>query len=160
MCSPTDNSGLRLNTSNSEIDSPIVATLDMQSLAALDKFSSCCAESEITVAKNRLPVRDTLRPCRLSCTCVDSNLHPLISADALQKESELQDTLKNAVHDSKLKSPTRKKEKHALPRDEGGGPGAGVEAPVAVPVPRSDEVQDEPMNAEETSRKQCRRCWS
>ena len=42
-----------------------------------------------------------------------------------------------------------------LPRDEGGGPGAGVEAPAAaVPVPpRPDWVQDEPMNAEEASRK-------
>ena len=41
-----------------------------------------------------------------------------------------------------------------LPRDEGRGPGAGIEAPAAVPVPpRTDGVQDEPMNAEETSRK-------
>ena len=35
-----------------------------------------------------------------------------------------------------------------LPRDEGGGPGAGVAAPAAVPVPpRQDGVQDEPMDA-------------
>ena len=41
-----------------------------------------------------------------------------------------------------------------LPRDEGGGLGAGVEAPAAVPVPpRPDRVQDEPVNAEETSGK-------
>ena len=41
-----------------------------------------------------------------------------------------------------------------LPRDEGGGPGAGVVAPAAVPVPpKPDGVQDDPMNAEETSRK-------
>ena len=41
-----------------------------------------------------------------------------------------------------------------LPRDEGRGPGASAEAPAAVPAPpRSGEVQDEPMNAEETSRK-------
>ena len=41
-----------------------------------------------------------------------------------------------------------------LPRDEGGGgPGAGAAAPAAVPVPlRSDEVQDEPMDAREASR--------
>ena len=64
----------RLNTSNSEIGSPIIATHNMQSLATFDKFSSCCAESEITVTRNRSPVRDTLRPCRLSCTCVNSIL--------------------------------------------------------------------------------------
>ena len=58
----------RLNTSNYEIDS--------QSLARLDKFSSCCAESEVNIARNPHPVRDTLEPCRLSCTCVDSNLDP------------------------------------------------------------------------------------
>ena len=41
-----------------------------------------------------------------------------------------------------------------LPRDEGGGPGAGAEAPAAVPVPRRpDGVLDEQVNAEETSRK-------
>ena len=41
-----------------------------------------------------------------------------------------------------------------LPRDEGGGgPGACVAAPAALPVPlRSDEVQDEPMDAREASR--------
>ena len=44
--------------------------------------------------------------------------------------------------------------------DEGGRPGASAEAPAAVPVPpRCDEVQDEPMNAVETSR-QCIICWS
>ena len=48
----------------------------MQSLATLDKFSSCCAESEIIVARKLLPACDTLGPCRLSCTCVDSNLDP------------------------------------------------------------------------------------
>ena len=42
----------------------------------------------------------------------------------------------------------------SLPRDEGREPGAGAEAPAAVPAPpRSDEVQDEPMNAREASRK-------
>ena len=41
-----------------------------------------------------------------------------------------------------------------LPRDEGREPGAGAETPAAVPAPpRSDEVQDEPMGARETSRK-------
>ena len=41
-----------------------------------------------------------------------------------------------------------------LPRDEAGGPGASVAAPAAVPVPpTSDEVQDAPMSAAETSRK-------
>ena len=41
----------------------------------------------------------------------------------------------------------------SLPRDEGRQPGAGAEAPAAVPAPpRSDEVQDEPMNAWEASR--------
>ena len=41
-----------------------------------------------------------------------------------------------------------------LPRDEGGGLGAGVAAPAAVPVtPRSDGVQDEPMHAEEAPKK-------
>ena len=41
-----------------------------------------------------------------------------------------------------------------LPRYEGRGPGASAEASAAVPgPPGSDEVQDEPMNAEETSRK-------
>ena len=39
-----------------------------------------------------------------------------------------------------------------LPRDEG-GPGVGVSAPAAVPVPpRPDGVQDEPMDAREASR--------
>ena len=42
----------------------------------------------------------------------------------------------------------------SLPRDEGREPGAGAEAPAAVPAPpRSDEVQDEPINAPEASRK-------
>ena len=42
----------------------------------------------------------------------------------------------------------------SLPRDEGREPGAGAGAPAAVPAPpRSDEVQDEPMNAWEASRK-------
>ena len=42
----------------------------------------------------------------------------------------------------------------SLPRDEGRELGAGAEAPTAVPAPpRSDEVQDEPMNAQEASRK-------
>ena len=42
----------------------------------------------------------------------------------------------------------------SLPRDEGGGPGAGVVAAAAVPAPqRPVGVQDEPMDAEETSRK-------
>ena len=59
-----------LNTSNSEIGSPIVATHNLHSIATFDKFSSCCAESEITVTRNRRSVRDTLRPCRLSCTCI------------------------------------------------------------------------------------------
>ena len=41
-----------------------------------------------------------------------------------------------------------------LPRDDGGGPGASVAAPAAVPVPtRPDRVQDEPMDALEASRK-------
>ena len=41
-----------------------------------------------------------------------------------------------------------------LPRDEGGGPAAGVVAPAAVPVPpKPDGSLDDPMNAEETSRK-------
>ena len=44
----------RLNTSNSKIGSPIVATLDMHSLATFDKFNCCCTESEITVTRNRL----------------------------------------------------------------------------------------------------------
>ena len=66
----------RLNTSNSEVDSPIVTTFNVHSLTSFDKLSGRCAESEITVARNHLPVRDTLRPCRLSCTCVDSNLDP------------------------------------------------------------------------------------
>ena len=65
-----------LNTSNSEIRSPIVATRNLHSFAIFDKLSSCCAESEITVTRNRRPLRDILRPCRLSCTCVDSNLDP------------------------------------------------------------------------------------
>ena len=73
-----------LNTSNSEIGSPIVATHNMQSLATFDKFSSCCAESEITVTRNRRPVRDTLRPCRLSCTCVNSNLDPFRPSHSLR----------------------------------------------------------------------------
>ena len=58
-----------LESSNSEIGSPIVATFDVQSLARLDKFSSCCARTP-------LPVCDTLGPRRLSCTCVDFNLDP------------------------------------------------------------------------------------
>ena len=66
----------RLNTSNSEIGSPIVATSTCIRLPPFDKFSSCCAESEIIVTRNRLPVRDTLRPCRISSTCVDSNIDP------------------------------------------------------------------------------------
>ena len=83
-------------------------------------------------------------------------------ADALRRGSELKETPKDAVHDSKSKSPrteegrTRLTSAHlrGLPRDEGRGPGAGVEAPAAVSAPpRSDEVQDGPMNAEETSRK-------
>ena len=42
----------------------------------------------------------------------------------------------------------------SLPRDEGREPGEGVQAPAAVPAPpRPDEVQDEPMNAREASRK-------
>ena len=68
------------------------------------------------------------------------------------------------MHHSQLESPRRKMEEgrarlttaylRGLPRDEGGGPGAGVVAPAAVPVPpRPDGVQDEPMNAEEASRK-------
>ena len=32
----------------------------------ISTFSSCCAENEITVTRNRLPVRDSLKPCRLS----------------------------------------------------------------------------------------------
>ena len=41
-----------------------------------------------------------------------------------------------------------------LPRDEGGGPSAGVAAPAAVPVPpRPDGIQDEPVDAREASRK-------
>ena len=76
--------------------------------------------------------------------------------------SELKDTLKDAVHDSKLKSPRTEEGRarlttaylRSLPRDEGREPGAGAEAPAAVPAPpRSDEVQDEPMNAREASRK-------
>ena len=44
----------------------------------------------------------------------------------------------------------------SLPRDEGREPDADAEAPAAVPVPpRADEVQDQPMHAEETSRKRC-----
>ena len=83
-------------------------------------------------------------------------------ADASRRGSEPKETPKDAVHDSKPKSPrteegrTRLTSAHlrGLPRDEGRGPGAGVEAPAAVSAPpRSDEVQDEPMNAEETSRK-------
>ena len=79
----------------------------------------------------------------------------------MRKGSELKDTLKDAVTDSKLKSPRWKKERarlttayvRSLPRD-GREPGAGAEAPAAVPAPpRSDEVQDEPMNAREASRK-------
>ena len=53
-----------------------IATFDVQSLARLDKFSSCCAESEVTVARNRSPVCDILAPRRLSCSCVNSNLDP------------------------------------------------------------------------------------
>ena len=42
----------------------------------------------------------------------------------------------------------------SLPRDEGREPGAGAEAPAAGPAPpRSDEFQDDPMNALEASRK-------
>ena len=66
----------RLNTSNSEMDSPIVATFNVQSLTRFDKFSSRCAESEVNMARKLLPECDTLGPCRLSCTCVDSNLDP------------------------------------------------------------------------------------
>ena len=51
----------RLNTSNSEIGSPIIATHNMHSLATFDKFSSCCAESEITVTRNRSNL-DPFRP--------------------------------------------------------------------------------------------------
>ena len=41
----------------------------------------------------------------------------------------------------------------SFPRYEGREPGAGAEAPAAVPAPpRSDEVQDEPMDAQEASR--------
>ena len=42
----------------------------------------------------------------------------------------------------------------SLPRDEGREPDAGAEAPAAVPAPpRLDGVQDEPMDAQEASRK-------
>ena len=68
---------LRLNTSNSEIDSPIVATFNVQSLPRLDKLSSCCAESEVSMARKLLPVYDTLGSRCLSCACVNSNLNPL-----------------------------------------------------------------------------------
>ena len=61
----------RLNTSNSEIDSPIVATFNVQSPTRFDKLSS---RSEVNMTTKLLPVCDTLGPCRLSCTCVDSNL--------------------------------------------------------------------------------------
>ena len=63
-----------LNTSNPEIGFPIIATHNLHSLPTFDNFSSCCAESEIIVTRNHRSVRDSLRPCRLSCTCVNSNL--------------------------------------------------------------------------------------
>ena len=49
-----------------------------------------------------------------------------------------------------------------LARDEGGGSGAGVEAPAAVPVPPIlGEVQDVLMDAmENVEEAQCRRCRS
>ena len=73
-----------LNTSNFEIQSPIVATRNLHSFATFDKFSSCCVESEITVTRNRRPIRNTPRPCRLSCTCVDSNLDPFRTSHLLR----------------------------------------------------------------------------
>ena len=84
------------------------------------------------------------------------------SADASRRGSELKDTLKDAGR-ARLESEIAKTEGRArlttaylrgLPRDEGRGPGAGVVAPAAVPVPpRPVGVQDEPMDAREASRK-------
>ena len=66
-----------LNTSNSEIRSPIVATRNIHSFATFEKFSKCCAESEITLTKNPRPKHDNLTPYRISCTSVKPNLDPL-----------------------------------------------------------------------------------
>ena len=40
-----------------------------------------------------------------------------------------------------------------LPRDEGGGPGAGAAAPAAVPATETDGVLGEPMNARKSHEK-------
>ena len=52
----------RLNTSNAEICSPIVTNINVQLFVRLDKFSSCCAENEITFTRDRLPACDVLGP--------------------------------------------------------------------------------------------------
>ena len=73
-----------LNTSNSEARSPIVTTINAQLFVEFDEFSSCRAGNEITFTRNRRSERDTLRPCRLSCTCVDSNLDPVRTSHLLR----------------------------------------------------------------------------
>ena len=65
-----------LNTTNSETRSPIVTTISVQLFVRIDKLFSCCAENEITFARDRLPACAILWPSRLSCTCVNSNLDP------------------------------------------------------------------------------------
>ena len=104
---------------------------------------------------------------RLSISKADSMKHGLTEGwlgcrCLAEGKRALKDILKDAVHDSKLKSQKTEEGRarcttaylKGLPRDEGGGPGAGVEAPAAVPVPpRPDGFQDDPMNAEETSSK-------
>ena len=100
---------------------------------------------------------------RLYISKADIMKHGLTEgADASRRGSELKDTLKGCR--TRLEVEVAETEEgrtrlttaylRGLPRDEGRGPGAGAEAPAAVPAPpRSDEVLDEPMNAEEASRK-------
>ena len=65
-----------LDISNSEIDSPTVATFNAQSFARFDNFSSGCAECEIHITMNPLLVCEALVPRCLSCTSVTPNLDP------------------------------------------------------------------------------------
>ena len=67
----------RSDTSNSEVDSPVIATFNAQVFARLDKLSNGSAGSEVRIAQNLLPVGGALGQRCLSCTCVNPNLDPL-----------------------------------------------------------------------------------
>ena len=125
-----------------------VVLLDVSSFAAMAEAEAIGKGRRLDISKADIMKHGLIEGC-FGCRCFAEGKRAQGHSEGcrarLEAESAKTEEGRARLTTSYLRS---------LPRDEGRQLGTGAEAPAAVPAPpRSDEVQDKPMNNREASRK-------